>query len=80
MPNLDPWINQNQNNDYEDTTTKTMNKFKNHFLSNKPELKKTFNLTHILPIMNVIKRAHFISIFSLYREVVCLETSWPIGI
>ena len=32
MPNLDPWVNQN-NNDYEDMTTKTINKFENHLLS-----------------------------------------------
>ncbi len=37
MPNLDPWVNQNKNNDYEDTTTKTVNKFKNHLLSIKTE-------------------------------------------
>ena len=32
MPNLDPWINQT-NNDYEDMTTKTINRFENHLLS-----------------------------------------------
>ena len=33
MPNLDPWVNQT-NNDYEDMTTKTLiNKFENHLLS-----------------------------------------------
>jgi len=37
MPNLDPWVNQN-NNDYEDTATKTIaNKFENHLLSIKTE-------------------------------------------
>ena len=36
MPNLDPWINQN-NNDYEDMTTKTINKFENHLLSIRAE-------------------------------------------
>ena len=37
MPNLDPWINQN-NNDYEGITTrKTINKFENHILSIKTE-------------------------------------------
>jgi hypothetical protein len=39
MPNLDPWIKQNNNNDYEDITTKTIrtNKFENHLLSIKTE-------------------------------------------
>ena len=32
MPNLDPWINQN-----EDMTTKKINKFENHLLSIKSE-------------------------------------------
>ena len=37
MPNLEPWVNQN-NNDYEDTATKTIiNKFENHLLSIKTE-------------------------------------------
>jgi hypothetical protein len=37
IPNLDPWVNQN-NNDYEDTATKTIsNKFENHLLSIKDE-------------------------------------------
>ena len=38
MPNLDPWVNQN-NNDYEDTAaTKTItNNFENHLLSNRSE-------------------------------------------
>ena len=35
MPNLDPWVN--KNNDYEDTVTKTINKFENHLLSIKTE-------------------------------------------
>ena len=39
MPNLDPWVNQN-NNDYEDTATKTINKFENHLLSIKLNVKK----------------------------------------
>ncbi len=37
MPNLDSWVNQN-NNDYEDITTKTIiNKFENHLLSIRAE-------------------------------------------
>ena len=37
MPNLEPWVNQN-NNDYEDTATKTIiNKFENHLLSIRAE-------------------------------------------
>ncbi len=32
MPNLDPWVKQN-NHDYEDTATKTINKFENHLQS-----------------------------------------------
>ena len=36
MPNLDPWVNQN-NNDYEDMTTKIINKFENHLLSVRAE-------------------------------------------
>ena len=37
MPNLDPWVNQN-NNDYEDTPTETIiNKFENHLLSIRAE-------------------------------------------
>ena len=35
MPNLDQWVN--QNNDYEDMTTKTINKFENHLLSIRAE-------------------------------------------
>ena len=38
MPNLDPSVN--QNNDYDDTTTKTINKFENHLLSIKTERQK----------------------------------------
>ena len=39
MPNLDPWVN--QNNDYKDMTTKTIiNKFENHLLSIKAERQK----------------------------------------
>ena len=30
MPNLDPWVN--QNNNYEDMTTKTINKFENQII------------------------------------------------
>ena len=36
MPNLNPWINQT-NNDYEDMTTKTINRFENHLLSIRAE-------------------------------------------
>ena len=36
MPNLDPWVNQN-NNDYKDMTTKTINNFENHLLSIRAE-------------------------------------------
>ena len=39
IPNLDPWVNQN-NNDYQDMTTKTINKFENHLLSIRAELQK----------------------------------------
>ncbi len=35
MPNLDPWVN--QSNDYQDMTTKTINKFENHLLYIKTE-------------------------------------------
>ena len=35
MPNLDPWVN--QNNNYEGMTTKTINKFENHLISIKTE-------------------------------------------
>ncbi len=39
MPNLDPWVN--QNNDYKDITTKTItNKFENHLLSIRAERQK----------------------------------------
>ena len=37
MPNLDPWVNQSNNNNYEDTVTKTINKFENHLLSIRAE-------------------------------------------
>ena len=36
MPNLEPCVNQN-NNDYGDMTTKTINKFENHLLSIRAE-------------------------------------------
>ena len=36
MPNLDPWVNQN-NNDYKNMTTKTINNFENHLLSIRSE-------------------------------------------
>ena len=36
MPNLDPWVNQS-NNDYKDITTKTINNFENHLLSIRAE-------------------------------------------
>jgi hypothetical protein len=39
MPNLDPWLNQ-YNNNYEDTATKTISKFENHLLSIKTEHQK----------------------------------------
>jgi hypothetical protein len=35
LPNLDHWVN--QNNNYEDMTTKTINNFENHLLSIKTE-------------------------------------------
>ena len=38
MPNLDPWVN--QYNNYEDTATKTINKFETHLLSIKTERQK----------------------------------------
>ena len=46
MPNLDPWINQNSN--YEDITSNTINKFENHLLSIKAEHQKRIrpNLHH----------------------------------
>jgi hypothetical protein len=38
MPNLDPWINKNNNNKNEDTVTKTItDKFENHLLSIRDE-------------------------------------------
>ena len=36
MPNLDPWVDQ-YNNDYEYTATKTINNFENHLLSIRAE-------------------------------------------
>ena len=55
MPNLDPWVN--QNNNYEDMTTKTINKFENHLLYIKAEHQKrirpnshpTYNQHHEIP-------------------------------
>ena len=52
MPNLDPWINQNSN--YEDITSNTINKFENHLLSIRadhqkrirPNLHPTYNGRH----------------------------------
>ncbi|MGZ5486164.1 MAG: hypothetical protein ACXWFB_09690 [Nitrososphaeraceae archaeon] len=52
MPNLDPWLN--QNNNYEDMTTKTINIFENHLLSIKterqnmihPNIHPTYNERH----------------------------------
>jgi hypothetical protein len=38
MPNLHPWVN--QNNNYEDMITKTINKFENHLLSIRAERQK----------------------------------------
>ncbi|MGZ8890184.1 MAG: hypothetical protein ACXW0J_02145 [Nitrososphaeraceae archaeon] len=55
MPNLDPWINQNNSNKNEEyVATKTINKFKNHLLSIKaehqkqirPNLHPTYNERH----------------------------------
>ncbi|MGZ5510653.1 MAG: hypothetical protein ACXWFC_09285 [Nitrososphaeraceae archaeon] len=41
MPNLDPWINQNNSNKTEEyVATKTINKFENHLLSIKDEHQK----------------------------------------
>ena len=43
MPNLDPWVNQ-YNNNYEDTATKTItNKFENHLLSIRAEPQELFH-------------------------------------
>ena len=39
MPNLDPWVNQ-KNNNYEDMTTNTINNFENHLLSIRDERQK----------------------------------------
>ena len=41
MPNLYPWVNQN-----EDTATKTISKFENHFLSIKMERQKMIHPTY----------------------------------
>jgi hypothetical protein len=50
MPNLDPWLN--QNNNYEDITTKTItNKFENHLLSIKDEHQKRIR-PNLHPIYN----------------------------
>ena len=38
MPNLDPWVN--QNNNYEGMTTKTINKFENYLIYIKIERQK----------------------------------------
>ncbi len=38
MPNLDPWVN--QNNNYEDNETKTISKIENHLLFIKTECQK----------------------------------------
>ena len=55
MPNLDPWINQNNSNKTEEyVATKTINKFENHLLSIKdehqkrirPNLHPTYNERH----------------------------------
>ena len=55
MPNLDPWINQNNSNKNEEhMTTQTINKFENHLLSIKdehqkrirPNLHPTYNERH----------------------------------
>jgi hypothetical protein len=40
MPNLDPWINQNNNNDYENMATETINKFETHLLSIRDQRQK----------------------------------------
>ena len=37
MPNLDPWSNQNNNNNYADMDTNTINIFENNLLSIKTE-------------------------------------------
>ena len=39
MPNLDPWINQNSNNE-EHMAIKTINKFENHLLAIRDECQK----------------------------------------
>ena len=42
MPNLDPWVN--QNNNYEGMTTKTINKFENYLISIKIERQEMIHL------------------------------------
>ena len=42
MPNLDPWVN--QNNKYEDMTPKTINNFENHLLSTRAERQQMIHL------------------------------------
>ena len=39
MPNIDPWINQNSNNE-EHMAIKTINKFENHLLAIRDECQK----------------------------------------
>ena len=58
MPNLDPWINENNSNRNEEhTITNTINRVENHLLSIKAEhqtiIQPNFHPTYI---MNVIKR------------------------
>ena len=48
MPNLDPLVNQNNNN-YEDITTNTINNFENHLLSIRDEC-QTMILPNLHPI------------------------------
>jgi hypothetical protein len=48
MPNLDPLVNQNNNN-YEDITTNTINNFENHLLSIRDE-RQTMILPNLHPI------------------------------
>ena len=47
MPNLDPWVNEN-NNDYEDTAAKKtiINKFETHLLSIRAERQKMIHPTY----------------------------------
>ena len=45
MPNLDPWVSQNNNNNYADMTTKTItNNFENHLLSIRAERQENIHL------------------------------------